>query len=449
MSKLRGFGGSKASSAAWVSSGSRRSLNQPAPPAKRRWFVLSTVGLLFGCGSRVDPGTDGSTHWLSCETDAECGGLRCVALRCQKVSEPPSRPAPEPDDASSSSAQQTGTGNGPKAIGETCIPTAEHQPEFSGFGRDVVVVEMTSQCSTGTCLVNHFLGRVTCLYGGAANDGGLPACETPDGQAVTVAVPAQLEDRSPESAVYCSCRCDGPDSEADYCTCGDGFECSPVMPLEVPGAPAVAGSYCVKRGTNYDRGDIHRPCDAETTSCGDASRYNAQTLGIELTEAQLSEAESFEYYAELGGDFSDPTACLPRTLPLTERDGETGVACRIFELVRGGSGCSSPARAAVEEPAVRLAREQLASLNVCASESECAEYNVCEVPQISNAESTCRTQEQITEDGWCYVSERQTLGNPDLTKACPDGSPGSKLRFGGAGVLESGAFSYLVCSGQR
>jgi hypothetical protein len=172
-------------------------------------------------------------------------------------------------------------------------------------------------------------------------------------------------------------------------------------------------------------------------------------LGIELTEQQRSDAQSFEYYADLGGNLADPTTCLPRTLPLTERDGETGAACRVFELVRGESGWSGPARLPVEEPADRLAREHLARVEICGSESECADYEVCEIPQIFGAESTCRTQEAITEDGWCYVSEAQTLGNPALTAACPDGSPGSKLRFGGAGVLESSAYSYIVCSGPR
>lgn len=440
--KMKKHGGTLMTTATWLT-------GTPPKLAKRSWMTVALLGLLTGCGSQIDPGTDGSTHWLSCNTDAQCGELRCVDHRCKPAAEPTPEPTPEPDSAAPTPVPPSSEGDGRRALGETCLPAEEYLPEFSSFGQGDVIVEQSSQCSTGTCLVNHFMGRVTCLYGGEPSDAGFHDCETPDGQPVTVAVPPQRQDRSPENAVYCSCRCDGPDPSADYCECGAGFECVPLAPVEVPGAEAVVGSYCVKQGTTYDRNGLHRPCDAETASCGEASRYDAQTLGIELTEEQLGAAQSFEYFADLGGDFADQTACLPRTLPVAESDEGTGAACRIFELIPGGDGCSGPGRLPVDEATVELARLQLMSVDVCSTEAECGEYTVCEVPQIVDAESTCRTQEAITEDGWCYLSELHALGNPELLDACPDGPSRGKLRFGGAGVLTPGAFSYVACSGQR
>lgn len=425
-------------------------VGKPLKAARRSWTTLAILGLLSGCGSRLDPGTDGSTHWLSCNRDAECPGLRCVDQRCVTTPEVTPGPNSEPDSATSNPVlPPNGEANGLRTLGETCLPAEEYLPEFSSFGKDDVIVQASSQCSTGTCLVNHFMGRVTCLYGGEPSDAGFHDCETPDGQPVTVAVPSQRQDRSPENAVYCSCRCDGPDPSADYCECGAGFECVALAPIEVPGAEAVVGSYCVKEGTTYDRNVLHLPCDAETASCGEASRYQADTLGIELTEEQRSAAESFQYFEGLGGDFASASACMPWALPLAERADGMGAACRIFEVSRGASGCSGPGRLPVEETVVNLARVQMQSVDLCATEQECRAYTVCEVPQIVNADSTCRTQEETTEDGWCYVSESQALGNAELLDDCPDGPFRGKVRLAGAGLLTPGEHSYIVCNGQR
>jgi hypothetical protein len=66
---------------------------------------------------------------------------------------------------------------------------------------------------------------------------------------ILVPVKPQLLDRRAEDAVYCSCRCDGPDPNASYCECPDGFSC--VELIKLGGAGQLAGSYCVKEGTIY------------------------------------------------------------------------------------------------------------------------------------------------------------------------------------------------------
>jgi hypothetical protein len=150
-------------------------------------------------------------------------------------------------------------------VGDPCIAEDEYRPEFSGFSKDEVNVESRSfQCETRLCLVNKFQGRVSCPYGGTAGH-----CETPD-QSVTVSVPvaAQLAARPPSDAVYCSCRCAGPDTNAPYCECPEGFECAELVPALGVGDEQLQGGYCVKQGTNPDSDELApKACDPVAQNC--------------------------------------------------------------------------------------------------------------------------------------------------------------------------------------
>ena len=142
------------------------------------------------------------------------------------------------------------------ALGRACIPGDEGQRYFSGYELSEVNLEPPSDaCLGGICLVNHFQGRVTCPYGQSdqeAMGNGTRAeselCHTAPGanaaSRVALAVAPQAERRRPTDAVYCTCRCAGPDPSANYCACPSGFECVEVVPFE--------GSYCLKSGTAYD-----------------------------------------------------------------------------------------------------------------------------------------------------------------------------------------------------
>jgi len=207
-------------------------------------------------------------------------------------------------------------------IGDPCTPEDEYQQNFNGFAETEVNVESKSfQCETRVCIVNHFKGRVSCPYGQLEANLMLdPAdpkrCRVPgtNGKhclvnnqqvdctgvannidAITVPVAPQLLDRTAQDTVYCSCRCKGPDPNANYCECPSGYECSElVKELGLPGRAQLAGSYCIKQGTEYSlqnlgtsecRGDqynwkvcgktAHDPasnvCDSDTTvaqACG-------------------------------------------------------------------------------------------------------------------------------------------------------------------------------------
>lgn len=147
-------------------------------------------------------------------------------------------------------------------VGDPCTPEDEFFPEFNGFDLGEVNVESRSfQCETRVCLVNKFQGRVSCPYGtkGTPPDPtattvnhGYP-CEVPGfGGFVTVPVDPQRTERPPELAVYCSCRCGGADPNARYCECPSGFECSEVVANRGQGASELAGSYCIRSGSDVD-----------------------------------------------------------------------------------------------------------------------------------------------------------------------------------------------------
>ncbi|HEX2673643.1 MAG TPA: hypothetical protein VHM25_22345 [Polyangiaceae bacterium] len=148
----------------------------------------------------------------------------------------------------------------PGGVGDPCIPEDEYRVEFSGYNAKEVNVESKSfQCETRVCLANHFQGRVSCKYGQEAGAGN---CTRPGdkSQPITVAVDAQLKNRTAEKAVYCSCRCDGEDKNARYCKCPSGYACTKLQEDYHLGSAQLAGSYCVRDGTGYD------PADSETCS---------------------------------------------------------------------------------------------------------------------------------------------------------------------------------------
>ena len=96
---------------------------------------------------------------------------------------------------------------------------------------------------------------------------------------IAVPVCGWCEDRQPEQAVYCSCRCGPPESgetEADenfnFCECPDGFVCEEVRKNVGLGDAQVAGQYCVRQGTTFR--------DA-SSNCGEvAGHYGSQCEGL-------------------------------------------------------------------------------------------------------------------------------------------------------------------------
>jgi hypothetical protein len=155
-------------------------------------------------------------------------------------------------------------------VGDPCIPDAEYSLDFAPFSlREVYFESRSLSCATRLCLVNHFQGRVSCPLGQASSDDEERLCTTPAASAgdraerVQGEVPAWDLDRPAEHAVYCSCRCDGPDPDGRYCECPTGFECARLAPEVTRRDRELAGSYCIKAGSAFDPSQVGGPTCAD------------------------------------------------------------------------------------------------------------------------------------------------------------------------------------------
>ena len=157
------------------------------------------------------------------------------------------------------------------ALGSPCVPSVESEASFQGFSLNSVVVDTNhAPCESNICLVNNFFGRVSCPYGQTQEKS---LCELPgaSGQFVTPPVSPQLVDRPPKDAVFCSCRCDGPEPDAEYCDCPAGFDCVERVRDLGLGAPVLAGSFCLPEGTHLEDPSAlayrSESCDRELGNC--------------------------------------------------------------------------------------------------------------------------------------------------------------------------------------
>jgi hypothetical protein len=167
-------------------------------------------------------------------------------------------------------------------VGDPCIPEDEYRRNFTGYAETEVNVESRSfQCETRVCLVANFAGRVSCPYGQPGDVTGgmttvkegllpeeycyLPGTKQQPQNKITVPVQPQLLARTPDKAVYCSCRCAGPQTNVQYCDCPSGYLCQKLVDAYgTTGGAQLAGSYCIKDGTQVpDPGKIDQTeCDA-------------------------------------------------------------------------------------------------------------------------------------------------------------------------------------------
>lgn len=187
-----------------------------------------------------------------------------------------------------------------EGVGDPCTPEQEYDPSFLGFDEKEVNVESKSfQCRTRICLVNHFRGRASCTYGQSVdgvpptgtpppNDNGCVVPGTTDkitgltnpGDPASFADPkkkalvaAQCRDRAADKTVYCSCRCadinGNQPSDQTFCTCPDGFSCTPLVTSIGAGNEGLTGSYCIKSNTAYNKDTAcnQGDCDPNTNKC--------------------------------------------------------------------------------------------------------------------------------------------------------------------------------------
>jgi|GEM_PF-969612 len=163
----------------------------------------------------------------------------------------------------------------------------------------------------------------SCVPGGEEH---AKSCRVPDRDGtrledrIQVAVEPQWVDRKAEDTVYCSCRCAGPDPNARYCSCPSGFACEPLVDdLGLGEKGQLAGSYCVRSGTEYQASQPPTaPCRAG--ECGEpVERVVAGVVG--------PFARNNGTTCEAGGTVcsEDIYCCLPPRPSTAADGGETPV----------------------------------------------------------------------------------------------------------------------------
>lgn len=214
----------------------------------------SSTAFAATCGGSLEKPT--GLCLRRCAADVDCSGsYRCDDGMCIPI------PVKTAASAAIVANGMTDATAGASAIGTVCTPSDEAAPDFPGVKTTETHVEDHSPaCDTGFCLTTNFQGRVTCTYGQPADpsqpglaDPARQTCRTPGSDLpVTVPVAPQIAERRPESAVYCSCRCDGPRGTGPFCACPTGFECQNLVGDIGKGKAELAGSYCIKAGTWID-----------------------------------------------------------------------------------------------------------------------------------------------------------------------------------------------------
>lgn len=255
--------------------------------------------------------------------------------------------------AMAAGASFIGSNCGGSGVGDPCVPEDEYLTDFTGYSVGEVNVESRSfQCLTRVCLVNHFRGRVSCPYGETEDVVGTcesePAkcapggelhessCRIPgrDGSAeedrVVVPVDPQFQERQAEDTVYCSCRCaPPPDAAADnakYCECPSGFACEQLVDDLDLGKGQLAGGYCVKDGTSYDR--VDEPivdCSFAGADCGSVVERFSPDRGA-FIEVGRNPGNTCEMLNTVCDD--DTKCCGTMTCKSQTAGGETKQTCQ-------------------------------------------------------------------------------------------------------------------------
>jgi hypothetical protein len=138
------------------------------------------------------------------------------------------------------------------------------------------------------------------------------SCQVPDRDGarwedrIAVPVQPQFQERLADETVYCSCRCGGSGDPRTECECPSNYDCVPLVQDLGLGKGQLAGDYCVKKGTEWDPGNIaSTKCVADTPERQCDSDYSYTKDGSTLGRNQ------------------DRTACLPKGAECSKSDGDT------------------------------------------------------------------------------------------------------------------------------
>jgi hypothetical protein len=300
-------------------------------------------------------------------------------------------------------------------LGAACVPSNEISPSYGGSDELSVEVDPGNPaCGGGVCLSNHFRGRVTCPYGKSADGGAPPGaqpCTVPGTTTpVTAGVPAQCTDRSAQFTVYCSCRCANAngrtDDGASYCACDRGYECAQLFASGNPN-DTLAGGYCVKTGTTFDRGTA-----CQTTCAPPSGRCSVPDAGALPGSPDGGSTLAFIAVVRPQGGL-----CLPSALA-TDASGRA--RCRILEALAPGEPCAAHAGLTDGDAAT--------AAFVRAQQSVDPGRAICVLPQLAGV---CTS---APDPGWCYVTA------PSAPNGCAQ-----TIMLSPSGAPPAGATVFLAC----
>ncbi|MGD8863155.1 MAG: hypothetical protein PVI30_24285 [Myxococcales bacterium] len=182
--------------------------DEPKPNAgfSSGWFYDDFSEQLVGCAP-------GQAQRIAFTPDAEPPSAVTVRLVCD---------AAVPNTQSDDCDADVGVGTPEDQVGAACLPRVV--PEGGFDEREAYLQTGAQACGGGACLVFRLGGDP------------LERCVSSN-----CASPDEVQER-----VYCSCRCDGADPDADYCACPEGFTCVDLGQL---GPESAEGSYCARNGT--------------------------------------------------------------------------------------------------------------------------------------------------------------------------------------------------------
>jgi hypothetical protein len=284
---------------------------------------------------------------------------------------------------------------------------------------DVTVDEGNAACGNLVCLVNHFAGRTTCPYGQDPNGNGPPPAAgctvpgtgvpvTPNQGALGQQIPAQCQDRTASTSVYCSCRCadvNGTSDGPSFCTCPAGYSCTQLVPELTAGDPK-AGAYCILDGTAHDAGSCSEECSPGFANCG---TVDAGAVGV----LPGGGATTYLLYVIR----ADSSACLGLSLPA---DPTGRAQCDIFAILPPGDSCAAHPGLSAADPQVAAAVQWWGPATMG--------HPVCVLPQLAGL---CAGS---SETGWCYLAG----------SVAPNGCP-ETIQFSASAMPSSGGWLELAC----
>jgi hypothetical protein len=142
-----------------------------------------------------------------------------------------------------------------EGVGDPCIPetipcsTTTNDAgvvtgKKCGFNVSESYIESSSvQCRSRLCIVHNLDNK----SGGQVPADPTKVCGESPGQgqpAWTRADGCVTEDEL-SASIFCTCRCDGPSTSVEFCSCPSGFSCQEILSL---GGDGIRGSYCVRKG---------------------------------------------------------------------------------------------------------------------------------------------------------------------------------------------------------